>query len=501
MNKIHVCILASLLLIFSSGCATSFHDNRRLNMEPLFNYDKDLSKESTEFDAIGPFFSLRSKPEEKEYGLRPFFYVRKNEEEHFKEVEYLYPLGKYRSTKEETDSYFLPLFSSHTDTLEGKENPSDFGFFPIFWGKDQENKGYGGFFPFYGRLSHRFGKDQIHFFLWPLYSDSKDGDSYTYNILWPIFSRTTGGEESGFRIWPLYGQMEKEGEYSKYFALWPIFFFQETNLDTDNPVTFSAIFPFYLNKSSLKGYSRSFLWPFFNYTVDRTKNYTSWDMPWPILHRSEGEGIQSFRFFPIYGYKKKRNSKSGFFLWPIYTYRKNTFEDHEEKTYRFFLINKYQKKIWDGGFKNGTSIRIWPLFFYDRKEDGTTRFSWPEIIPLDDDGFERNWAPFFRLYQYNRDRDGNTESKFLWGLYRHKKSESREFYEISLLYSYEKEEDVVFLSILKGLFEYQNNGVESSIKLFYLPWKIRWQPDISFTRQNDLSMNKIWYSDFINNRF
>ncbi|MFA4910909.1 MAG: hypothetical protein WC649_07705 [Desulfobacteria bacterium] len=490
MKRTIVFITTLFLLILVSGCATSLTNNRRLNVEPLFNYDKDIDKESTELDAAGPFFTFQSKPKEKEYGFRPFFYVREKEDDHFKEVEFLYPLGKYRKTDKERVSQFIPFFSSHKDLTEDSKKPSDFGFFPVFWGKDEEEKSYWGVFPIYGRLNHRFGKDQIRFVLWPVYSDSKEDDSWTYNVLWPIFSYTTGGDKRVFKAWPLYGHEEKTGEYSKYFALWPIFFFQKTDLDTDNPQRFTAVFPLFVDSSSPQKDSKSFLWPFFSYTNDKANNYKQWDMPWPIFHYGKGKEIESFRLFPLYGYKTKPDSKTRFFLWPLYTYDKEILEDHEDTTYRFLLINKYQRMVWKGDFRDAKSVRIWPIFYYNRKHDGSIKFSFPELIPLEDEGFERNWAPLFRLYQYKGDATGNMESKFLWGLYRHKKMDSKEFFELTFLLSYEKEKNRRCFSVLKGLFEYRQENSLNSIKLFYLPRLIKWESGEEYPKQSVLPASR-----------
>jgi len=467
-NRISVLVMVFLLAVLATGCATSFRDSRRLNVWPLFNYEKDRGKESVEFDALGPFFTLKSNPKEKEYGFRPFFYVRRNEEARFREVEYLFPFGKYRRRDKERASRFVPLFSSHKDLTE---DSSDFGLFPVFWGKDEEGRSYGGLFPIYGRLNSRFGKDQIRFFLWPVYSDSKEEDSWTYNVLWRLFSYTRGKDESGFSVWPLYGHREKEGEYSKYFVLWPIFFSQKTDLDTDIPKKFIAVLPLFAKSSSPGRYSVSFLWPFFNYVDDKRNNYKQWDIPWPIFHYGRGEGLKNFRLFPFYEHKTKPDSKRGFFLWPIYIHRKDIFEDHDDTTFRFLLINKYQKKVWRGGSEDAKCIRVWPLFYYDRKVDGVTRFSFPELIPIEDEGFERNWAPLFRLYEYNKDVEDNMESTFLWGLYKHKRNDSKEFFDVTFLAFYEKEKDMVCFSVLKGLFEYRRVGGAKTVRLFYIPWR------------------------------
>jgi hypothetical protein len=138
------------------------------------------------------------------------------------------------------------------------------------------------------------------------------------------------------------------------------------------------------------------------------------------------------------------------------------------------LINKYQKKEFKKESRNAKSIRVWPLFYYNREKEDAIKFCFPEVIPLENEGFERNISPLFRLYEYNRDSHGNTESKLLWWLYRHKKSNTKELFEIAFLLDYEKEKDMSIFSFLKGIFEYKQGKEKKSIKLLYLPWRIKW---------------------------
>ncbi|MFH1624327.1 MAG: hypothetical protein ABID54_04125, partial [Pseudomonadota bacterium] len=236
---------------------------------------------------------------------------------------------------------------------------------------------------------------------------------------------------------------------------------------------------------------------FFHFSNDRKNNYKQWDMPWPIVRYAKGEGIESFRLFPICGFTTKPDSKTRFFLWPLYTYDKELLEEYEETTYRFLLINKYQTKVWKGGSKDAKSVRIWPLFAYDRKEDSSIKFSFPELIPIEDEGFERNWAPLLRLYEYNEDGEGNMESKLLWGLYRHKKHNSKEFIDIAFLVSYEREEDRICFSILKGLFEYRGEDDMNSIKFFYLPWLITWESSGGSQEFHNPSASTEWESQWL----
>jgi len=82
------------------------------------------------------------------------------------------------------------------------------------------------------------------------------------------------------------------------------------------------------------------------------------------------------------------------------------------------------------------------------------------------------------------------ESKFLWGLYRHKKMDSKEFFELTFLLSYEKEKNRECFSVLKGFFEYrQENGV-NSIRLLYLPPLIKWESGEENHKQSVLPVSK-----------
>src|SRR3989337_1968515 len=95
--------------------------------------------------------------------------------------------------------------------------------------------------------------------------------------------------------------------------------------------------------------------------------------------------------------------------------------------------------------QNSFQLRVWPLFNYKSKKDGETIFHFPEIIPIETEGFEKNYAPIFRLYEYNSTpplspplegadgRGGRMESKLLWGIYPHTKNDFRESINLSSL--------------------------------------------------------------------
>ncbi|MBI3599481.1 MAG: hypothetical protein HY097_02435 [Nitrospinae bacterium] len=113
--------------------------------------------------------------------------------------------------------------------------------------------------------------------MWPVYTNVREDKTETTDIIWPIFSKTTGEKEDGFRIWPLFGYRDKEGEYSKRFFLWPLIYNNKTRLNTARPTEYKAFLPFYASETSPGRVTKSVLWPFFNYLYDEDEKLTLWD--------------------------------------------------------------------------------------------------------------------------------------------------------------------------------------------------------------------------------
>ncbi len=119
-------------------------------------------------------------------------------------------------------------------------------------------------------------------------------------------------------------------------------------------------------------------------------------------------------------------------------------------------------------------MRIWPFFHYSRRKEGDEYFYSPALIPVDEAGYERNWAPLLTLYEYRQNARGASEAKFLWGFYTHRRSSLRELYELSFLMTYYKAEEVSYFALLKGLFEYRTGKQQCALRLLYSPWPIQW---------------------------
>jgi len=461
-----------LLCCWISGCATLSPGPRRENFAPIFLYSEDEEREGKKTDVLGPFFTYRQDQREKDLAFRPFFYWKK-EEEKYTFLEYLYPLGKYKRTDKEVESYFIPFFSTRRDLT--REEKKERAFLLAFWGETEKGEPYGGFFPVYGNLKNRFGKDELKFILWPIYSDSREGENRTYTFLWPIFTRTEGGGREGFKFWPLAGHERKENEYEKTFCLWPVFHFEKRHLYTDDPTDISMVFPLYVSSASKKRVSKSVIWPFFNYTHDEDDHYTQWDFPWPFIQWAKGDEKSIFRIFPLYGQKYWEERQTGYVFWPIYWYDHHDDDGYQKVLNRYLLLSKDQTEVWKDEGKRARIFRLWPLFYHRQEKEGAVYFYWPALIPLDFEGYERNWVPLLSLYEYRRDPKGDSESKFLWGLCVHRKSAARELFELSFFLTYYEAEEQIYFSLLKGLLEYRADGPKRVLRVLYSPWLMKWE--------------------------
>jgi hypothetical protein len=465
----------ALLLLWSwvSGCATLYPGPRRENFAPLFIYSEDEKREGTALDVLGPFFTYRKDRQEEDLAFRPLFYSKTEPTQY--RLDYLYPMGGYERTKTRLHSYFHFIYRTDRDLTREPTEKKERSFLLAFWGDTDKGEPYGGFFPLYGNLKDRFGRDEMNFFLWPVYSDSREGQDMTYTLLWPFFTYSEGSKRQGFKFWPLGGYDRKKNDYEKAFLLWPIFHHEKRYLYTDDPTEINMVWPLYVSSASSKRVSRSVIWPFFNYTYDEDAHYTQWDFPWPILQWAKGDERSIFRVFPIYGRKYWQGVERGYILFPFYWYIHEGDDRYEKRLDRYLLFSKNETTVWKKDGQGERRLRVWPFFYYREEREGNVFLYWPCIIPVDFEGYERNWAPLLSLYEYRRDPQGGSESKFLWGIYVHRQNAARELYEVSFFLTYYTAQDLAYFSLLKGLLEYRSDGPKHALRLFYSPWPIEWE--------------------------
>ncbi|HVN95460.1 MAG TPA: hypothetical protein VMT62_03450 [Syntrophorhabdaceae bacterium] len=394
---------------------------------------------------LGPLVSYDEEGGGKHLVVRPFLSSYDSEEGGT--LHYLFPLGK--STPEK--SYFVPIYLS-----KKSETESDAAFLLFFGGGSEKKGSYGGFFPFYGYLYNRFSQDEIDFFAWPLYSHIEADGATKTNVLWPFFA-SYGGTDRGFKAWPLYGDHLRPGVRRTRFYLWPIFFKDEKNLDTDEPIDSFFAIPFYLRSTSRLREYKAVLWPFFTYSRDPDKE--KWNILWPIFSKTAGEEDNGYSYFPIISKETKGKDRTFSFLWPIY--REYEFYVKDERFFQrsIVVINRYMED------DRGVFFNVWPFFEYQAKNQDAT-FLFPSILPFRDRGFDRIIKPLITLYERKKTSD-RTTTNLCYGLYTYERTDETWKTRFAFILSLKKDKEGPGFEFLSGLF-----GVDSkSVKIFFIPIK------------------------------
>jgi len=462
-----------LCLVFASFPALADEEPGSFNFWPLFQYASDPEGGVKEIDALGPLFTWKREDRQNGWGIRPLFYWTEKPSESLERLEYLYPFGKYQDRKGEEKGYFFLLHRYKKETIE-EETDWDFQLFPFFMGESKKGEDYWGVFPLFGNLFNRYGRKEIRFILWPLYSRSVSEGYTTTNVLWPFYGRIEGEKRGGYRLWPLYGYKEEFGVSKLEFYLWPIFFRGTKGLDLGEPVEEKIVFPFYVSSESERFEKKTVIWPFFSRSRNRLTGLEQWDIPYPIFRYIKGEEARGTNIFPLYGYEERRGGmKKSFLLYPLLTVKEIQIGDVHEKTVRILLISRIRSGKGDQAEGKGHSIRIWPFFDYERSEKGEAAFSAFYLIPYKEEGLERNLFPLFRIFQWETDPRGNCSTRLLWGLYKQSKRNERKSWEIAHLMRWSREGNRETVSFLHGLFQYTRNGPSADLRIFFLPLSLR----------------------------
>jgi len=163
-----------------------------------------------------------------------------------------------------------------------------------------------------------------------------------------------------------------------------------------------------------------------------------------------------------------------FILWPLYDSEQCLINDPDKKeelhleNRRFLLFSKVEKVKDSTGRVRSLFARIWPLALKIKKEDGFELFYFPALFPIEDEGFNRNYGAFLRLYEYVRDPRGFFRSRALWGLYRHDTGPEESFIDLAFVLNYRRHKEAWELTILKGLLGVGNAQNSYRLKLFFL---------------------------------
>ncbi len=462
MKRDNLCYFFCLLLcvfLLSPVYTFAYEDSveKRINLWPLVVYSKYKKIDIERKEFLGPLIQKYKFEKENGTSYRPIYSSVQEDKE--RRAFFLSPLGMYKSDNETTTFKLIPLINQkeEKEPLVEKEGKK-WEYFPIFIGKTANNETYGGFFPFYGRFKDRFGKEEITFFMWPLYSKIEYEEHRAYNILWP-FIRITKPKDpeninyGGFKFWPFYGHF-KEGDEERKFILWP-FYIKSSYKDAEGNFEEKVLyFPFY-GKEKTDVYEKTiYLWPFFQKVCSQDPPYEQFDTPWPFYRKIKGEEIEGFRIWPLYGYLKGKETYDSFVLWPFYFYKEDRYQKgnttYFEKEHRFLLLSK-ENQIFENDTFIQREFRFWPFYYsYENNPQKIKIHYFPALIPFYDEGIERNYGPLLKIFE-NYQKEDYQFIRILWGLYRYERKGQREVHELAFLLRTVKDENTQYIEIFEGL--------------------------------------------------
>jgi hypothetical protein len=424
-------------------------------------------------EAVGPFFYDQQKESEMTWAVPPLFSHDADPAVESREDDLLYPILTYEHYGKEYRWQFIQLFSFAGGQEPDNSEKRRFTIYPIYFQQraPDTNENYTALAPFYGHLKDRLMRDKIFFVMFPIYSETQKRDIVTDNYLYPVFHLRTGDGLHGWQFWPLagaehkdvttqtngFGDVEIIGGHDNFFALWPVHFWQNNGIGTDNPEKTRADLPLYSYSRSPNRDSTSVIWPFFNWIDDREKKYREWEGPYPFVVVARGEDKTATRIFPLFGRAHNDTFESDFYLWPLYKFNwlhTGALDQRRTRIFFYLFANVIERNTNTAAEKR--RVDLWPLFTWRRDFNGSTRLQ--ILAPVEpalpnNRGIERNWSPLWSLWRAeDNPKTGAGSQSLLWNLYRR-----------------DTTPDSKKCSLLFGLFQRQTTPEGNTTRLFYIP--------------------------------
>lgn len=404
-----VLLLAAALTLLLGGC-TSF------GLPPFYQQDLEPAPQREGERRIEWDFDI---------GLRPVFQARAAEAAGRVEAHLLFPLGLMERTRTSRTTRFYPIYQSLQRTDPDGFTDEDTIVFPfVFTGDHPVEGGYLYVFPFGGVLKGLLGKDEARGVLFPLYGWTRDRETETHHVLWPLISWTGGGGASGFRVLPFYGHQEKRDDqgqvvFDRTTVLWPFLHWAHDGTNSKNRFDSFFLFPFFGRTRSPWVDDDTVLWPLFRWWHDKRTGYREWRAPFPFFIRGEGPEQSRLDLWPFFGVRDRGDYHRHFALWPIHRYESQETEAYSDS--RLWLLPLFwrMKREWHDGRGEDVRTSVFPLVKYERRHDGGYEVAIPAPLWFEDplENFDTILAPLWRLFRYAKDGEGRTSLDLLLGLY------------------------------------------------------------------------------------
>ncbi|QDU68866.1 hypothetical protein [Engelhardtia mirabilis] len=475
-------VLGSLLLGLLCACVAPGAD---IQLAPVYTRATPPGG-ATVHEALGGFVHARRDPSGdrwQSFALRPLFGWRRGwvdpsdspepERDWHPEgpddlrVDWLAPLGYWKSHDDEIRSLFAPIYYWRSaDAIRTGAREWEILSLPlVYLARNDRGANKTAWFPFYGDLDKFLTYDTVRFALFPLWSSASRRDFTHHNVLFPIFGWTWNHADGvqkrrHLRVWPLFSYHAKPGYWMRWFFLWPIFHRSIDGLDKPPEQRLSkwAALPLFGWTERGTYRSISFLWPFFGYAWDprgaepgpdapagaeAPGAFWAWDGPWPFV-RLQGGGRdpraqERIRLWPFYSYFRADDLEWRTYAWPLVHDREEFGPGFHRASFYVLPFYRGSQLIRDEPDDTGRGRRediahLWPLIHSERIDDWR-RDAVLAIWPLARNDLIRHyWSWIWELYAIERNGDVVSHRSWL-GLYQYATDGDEERKSFSGLYS------------------------------------------------------------------
>ncbi len=434
------------------------HKELRRSTSAAFFYEhafrsKKTSEESVALRPLGIRIEDVAKGTTDDYLLYPFFYA-------------------HREPTERYGSAFL-LISHHQATTPYNKT-THFEAFPVVFSCQTGDKesSYSAIFPLGGNIRNRLWRDEIKWTAWPFYLRTVNNDEINISTPWPFVQRRMGPDTKGGALWPLLGIFERKNVYRHTFALWPLIYHHQDNLNTPNPTTKQGFLPFYAIETSPTVEDVTVIWPFFGGRTEPT--YDEYRIFWPLFVQGRGK-VFIDRWAPFYTHSIVSGVDKRWYFWPCVktlSWQEGNLQIDQDQFLFFLLWSQRQRSINGAPHFYAEKTHLWPFYSYWNNGSGTTQFqmlSPLEVFFQNNRAVQGLYSPIFAFYKFQQVKDLRTQS-LCWNLVTEKKTAEKKELTIGPLFTYSHKKRSGHFELLKGLLSCTRDQTtkKTHIKLFWM---------------------------------
>jgi len=218
--------------------------------------------------------------------------------------------------------------------------------------------------------------------------------------------------------------------------MWPFYNHQRVQLEQGGTYELVLMPLIMARERSPAGGADAVIWPFFQHITHKREHWVKDYFPWPFIVRGRGRNLKQDQVWPFWMSRTENGNSHVTVLWPFCWFNKGRTSNSKTSSSRVFPFFYAADETWDKDHTSRTYLQVWPLFHQSGFRDGRKKLEALSPIWLrENDGWERNWAPFFWVYQEESDPNKKTESKrVLWRVVRFESSPRRRITRIKPLF-------------------------------------------------------------------